>query len=154
MEWTATRSEAAAPWVVEAAGRRVEVPVPPGPGVLAALDLAARAALGVAAAAPVDPPRWRLEVDRYQGGGLFELEERTTWQVVEVATGRVHARLTAESSASYDGVGWSGGGSGGVDEVALGSDGAHLLVREGGRAWCEALPRGQGGQAAGATGTE
>ncbi len=63
--------------------------------------------------------RFAVRVDEHHGGGLFELEVTTTYEVVERATGAVVMRFAGDYSASYDGVGWGDGASGGVVAVEL-----------------------------------
>lgn len=73
-------------------------------------------------------PRYRVRRDEHHGGGLFELEITITWEIVEVATGAVVRRLRDDESASYDGVGWSGGAGPAIAEVTIEGD-ALVCVR-------------------------
>lgn len=63
--------------------------------------------------------RYRVERDEHHGGGLFELEITIEWRVIDVATGAIVRRFRDDDSASYDGVGWSGGAGAAVLEVAV-----------------------------------
>lgn len=63
-----------------------------------------------------------MRVHEHHGGGLFELEITTTYEVVDTTDGAVVMRFSGDYSASYDGVGWSDGAAGGVREVTVSAD--------------------------------
>ncbi len=53
--------------------------------------------------------RWRIDtIEHPPSGGLFELEERTTWRVSEAETGRVVLERSFERCASFAGGMWVG----------------------------------------------
>jgi hypothetical protein len=118
----------------------LELPaLPRGPARLLALEDAVHRRLGLPARPPPSPPRFRVDVHEHHHGGLFELEVDTVWTIVDVAAGRAVRELRGGSSSSYDGAGWSGGGSSGVDEVILGGDGLRVLSRSSDRVMSEPL---------------
>jgi len=81
-------------------------------------------------------------VHEHHGGGLFELEITTTYEVVDTRTGAVVMRFSGDHSASYDGVGWGDGASGGVAAVELSPDERWVEVRfSGGHVERHPLPR-------------
>jgi len=69
-------------------------------------------------------------VERSSGshGGLFELEEETYFDVVEIKTGKVLMTFENSSSASFGAGQWQDRVSCGVSKVELGSDGKTALV--------------------------
>lgn len=75
------------------------------------------------------PRRYQVRVHEHHGGGLFELEITTTYEVVDTATDALVMRFTGDYSASYDGVGWAGGAAGGVREVTISPDDRSVEVR-------------------------
>lgn len=92
-------------------------------------------------------PRYRVEKREHHGGGLFELEITTTWEVVDVRTGAVVRSFREEYDAHYDGVGWADGVSSGVADVSLGDDQRSVVVRHAdGRVETVALEEADGGQ--------
>jgi hypothetical protein len=139
MQWTARRLGDTDLWRVDAGESAVEVRVEPGQDLLRRLDVALRAALGVAE--EPDPGRFRLEVREHAHGDLFELEQDTIWTVVEVATGRTVIELRGGTSHEFRAGTWSEAiGAHGVDDVALSADGRDVLVRDGGVVTIEPLP--------------
>jgi len=68
-------------------------------------------------------------VHEHHGGGLFELEITTTFEVVDTRTDAVVMRFTGDYSASYDGVGWGDGTAGGVRAVTIAADERSVEVR-------------------------
>ena len=80
------------------------------------------------------PNRYRVEKREHHGGGLFELEVTTHFDVVDNTTGEVMMTFSGEDSASYDGVGWAYRGFGGTSDVVIAPDGEHVLVYESGNA--------------------
>lgn len=85
-------------------------------------------------AAPAVAPRYQVHKHVHEGGGLFELEITIRWDVVDLRTGEIVRTFRDESSAHYDGVGWSGGASGSLVDVTVDVDQrAVLLHHAGGR---------------------
>ncbi|MCC6622111.1 MAG: hypothetical protein IT385_12685 [Deltaproteobacteria bacterium] len=85
--------------------------------------------------------RYEVRTREHHGGGLFELEITTWYEVVDVVTDRVVMRFEGGYSASYDGVGWGDGAAGGVAAVVISEDGRAVEVRlAGGRIERHALP--------------
>lgn len=90
---------------------------------------------------PPAPRRYEVRVHEHHGGGLFELEITTTYEVVDTRTGAIVMRFSGDYSAAYDGVGWGGGAAGGVREVTIGPDDRTVQVHfAGGHIARHALP--------------
>jgi hypothetical protein len=91
--------------------------------------------------APLADARHQVLEDKYCGGGLWELEERTTFRVIDRARQVVLLELTGEASASYTGSGtWDNYVSGGVWKVTLDPDGEHAWIHDHARARRAAIP--------------
>lgn len=119
-------------WVATLGDRQLEVVVAAGPDRLSRLEAGVLAAFGAPPTASPTPARWGVRFDRSSGGGLFELEVRETWTVVDLVADQPRWEFTGSSSHDYDGVGWSAAtGGSGCDEVVLGGDGRHVLARTG-----------------------
>ena len=147
MEWTATNiaeaesGELADRWRVESDRAVFEVLVPPGPDVVARLARAVAERLGVPAADPPEPPRWRIDESSYSHGDLFELEQDTIWTVVDTLRGAPLWEFRGGTSHVLESGQWSAAtGSHGCDEVILAPDGRHVLVRDGNEVTCRPLP--------------
>lgn len=146
--WVARRVGPAR-WSVAVGDRVIEVE-PATDGILA-LERALGAALGIAPAAPPDPPRFAVDERVHAHGGLFELEEDTIWTVVALPEGRPLWEFRGSSSHDYDGVGWSEAtGGSGFDDVVLGADGRKVLARTGDevKAWRLDAPAAHRGETA------
>ena len=142
--WTAQRianAEGAEVWQAVVNGRTLDVRVAPGLENCLTVERAVEDALGAAPAARRPKPRYRIDVSDYAHGDLFELEQDTIWTVVLVATGRPLWEFRGGTSHDFRGGTWSPAkGSHGVDEVVLGADGLHVLVRNSGTVTCYRLP--------------
>ncbi len=124
----------------------------PGPAVATAMrgqvfdrleDVARRRRAPEAVASP--PPvagRHVVDIDKYSGGGLYELEERTTFRVAERESRAILLTFEGESSATFFGGGgtWNDRSFGGVWKVELDADGEHVWVIDD-RARRVAIPR-------------
>ena len=144
MKWTArniVEGDPADAWRVESDGRPVEVRVPPGPELLPRLEQAVSERLGVPMRAPPDPARYRIKVSSDSHGDLFELEQDTVWTVVDESSGKPLWEFRGGTSHVLEAGSWSVAiGSHGCDEVVLGADGLHVLVRDSGEVTCHPLP--------------
>lgn len=81
---------------------------------------------------PRPRPRWRLDrVTHPPRGDLFELEQRVTWRVTEVATGRVALEAEGSEDAEYEGPGWTPSSGHGVMRARVEGDEAVLLLADG-----------------------
>ena len=128
-------------WTVTAGHRTFDVDVAPGPRRLLRLERAVNDALGQPVARPPSPPRWRIDERVHSGGGLFMLEETTYWTIVDAIAEESRWEFSGEASSTFSGGGWvSDGGGSGVDEVILGADGGHALVRDSDKVTCYPLP--------------
>jgi len=144
VKWTARNigaGDRADAWDVEGGGATVEVRVPPGPHLLHRLEHAVSDALGVPARPAAEPPRWRIEESAYSHGDIFELEQDTIWTVVDAVGGTPLWEFRGGTSHVLEGGQWSAAtGAHGVDEVILGADGLHVLVRDSREVTCHPLP--------------
>jgi len=144
VEWTARNivaGDRADAWDVETDGTAVEVRVPPGPDLLRRLEHAVSDALGVAVRPAPETPRWRIEESEYSHGDIFELEQDTIWTVVDAVSGTPLLEFRGGTSHVLEGGQWSAAtGAHGVDEVILGADGLHVLVRDSSEVTCHPLP--------------
>jgi hypothetical protein len=61
-------------------------------------------------------------------GGLYELEEETYFDVVEIKTGKVLMTFERSTSATFGAGQWQYEGSGGVSKVELGQGGRSVYV--------------------------
>lgn len=138
MRWKA-RKTGDSTWEVEHEGVSFAVEAAPGEGLLPRLDSAVRTALGVTTTP--GEPKWSVQYDEHHAGGLFELEITYRWYICD-ATGTRRWLYEGEASASYakGGGGWDDWSSGGVDDVAIGLDGEHVLVRSWEGVSCRELP--------------
>ena len=90
---------------------------------------------------PTAPKRFQVRVREHHGGGLFELEITTWHEVIDTVRSEIVMRFEGGYAASYDGVGWADGVSGGVSEVTVTPDERWVEVRfAGGHVERHALP--------------
>jgi hypothetical protein len=140
MRWVAKRVAEGDAWHVDADGREVTVHVALGAELLPRLERAVADALGVTLAPPPSPPAWRVKEEAYSHGDLYELEQDTSWTVVNERTGQPLWEFRGGTSHVLEGGGWSAAtGSHGCDEVVLGADGRHVLARDSDEVKCHPL---------------
>jgi len=86
-------------------------------------------------------PQYRITSQTTASGGFGELEEKTTFEVIDVQTGTAVLTFVGEYSAEYTGgPGWDNGVSSGVEKVEFASDGAAVNVYRRGAAAPERVP--------------
>lgn len=74
--------------------------------------------------------RWKVTRREHHGGGLFELEITTWFEVVDVLSDAVVMRFEGGYAASYDGVGWADGAAGGAVAVDVVEEEHAVEVRD------------------------
>lgn len=86
-------------------------------------------------------PRYRVESRSTSSGGFGELEEKTTFDVIDGRTGAVVLTFTGDYSAEYrGGPGWQDGTGSGVRKVEFAEDGAAIVVHRYGSRPPERIP--------------
>lgn len=76
--------------------------------------------------------RYRVDKDTHSGGGPFELEEKTTFKVVDKTTGEVLHQFVGESDASFSrsGGGWKLNWERGASEVTVDEAAGEVVVKD------------------------
>ena len=72
--------------------------------------------------------RWKIEEEERSGGDLYELDQRTTWSVVDTATGDAVLRFQGTHHSVLGDEGWEAAGHSGVSGVEMGASGDVVRV--------------------------